>query len=116
MIKEQLEAKISEAVNKFEIEYIGRTAKQIKTVIINDLIIIRLQGFLSWSEQNLAVNDEGIDLIKKIKLVLFENSQEYLAAIIKEITGCDVINMYSDVCIKTGEKVILITLSEYLEI
>ncbi len=114
MTKEQLEAKISETVNRFEIEYIGRTVKEVKTVIINDLIVIRLHGFLSWSEQNLAVNDEGIDLIKKLKLVLFESGQEHLAALIKEITNCDVINMYSDVSVKTGEKVIVITMSSNL--
>ena len=115
MIKNQLEAKISEAVNKFEIEYLERAAKQVKAVIINDLIVIRLQGFLSCSEQNLAASDEGIDLIKKLKLTLFENSQKYLAALIQEITKTQVINMHSDICIKTGEKIILITLEKDIE-
>ncbi len=54
MTKGQAEAKISEAVSKFEIEYMGRGPKQIRTQIIQDLIIIRLKGFLSQSEQKLA--------------------------------------------------------------
>ena len=44
MTKGQLEAKISESVSKFEIEFMGRVSKQIKTFIVQDLII-RLKGF-----------------------------------------------------------------------
>ena len=39
MTKGQTEARISEAVSKFEIEYMGRGPKQIRTLIIQDLII-----------------------------------------------------------------------------
>ena len=54
MTKGQTEAKISEAVTRFENDYMGRGPKQIKTTIVQDMIIIRLIGFLSPSEQSLA--------------------------------------------------------------
>ena len=77
MTKGQIEAKISEAVSKFEIEYMGRGPKQIRTMIIQDIIVVRLVGFLSQSEQKLAANPNGVELLKKVRMMLFENASEY---------------------------------------
>ena len=115
MTKGQAEAKISEAVSKFEIEYMGRGPKQIRTLIIQDLIIIRLKGFLSQSEQKLAENGQGVELLKKVRMMLFENSRTYLVNLIKEVVDIDVVSTHSDVSTKTGEKIIVITVSENLE-
>lgn len=115
MTKGQAEAKISEAVSKFEIEYMGRGPKQIRTLIIQDLIIIRLKGFLSQSEQKLAENSQGVELLKKVRMTLFENSRTYLVSLIKEVVDVEVISTHSDVSTKTGEKIIVITVGEDLE-
>jgi uncharacterized protein YbcI len=115
MTKGQAEAKISEAVSKFEIEYMGRGPKQIRTLIIQDLIIIRLKGFLSQSEQKLAENSQGVELLKKVRMMLFENSRTYLVSLIKEVVDVEVISTHSDVSTKTGEKIIVITVGENLE-
>ena len=113
--KGQAEAKISEAVSKFEIEYMGRGPKQIRTLIIQDLIIIRLKGFLSQSEQKLAENSHGVELLKKVRTVLFEKSREYLIGLIQEVVDIEVISTHSDVSTRTGEKIIVITTAENLE-
>lgn len=42
--KAQLEARISEAVIKFEKEYMGRGPMESKTYILKDMILIRLKG------------------------------------------------------------------------
>lgn len=115
MTKGQTEAKISEAVSQFEIEYMGRGPKQIRTLIIQDLIIIRLKGFLSQSEQKLAENSQGVELLKKVRMMLFENSRGYLVELIKQIVDVEVISTHSDVSTKTGEKIIVITVGENLE-
>ena len=115
MTKGQAEAKISEAVSKFEIEYMGRGPKQIRTLIIQDLIIIRLKGFLSQSEQKLAENSQGVELLKRVRTMLFENSRTYLVSLIKEAVDVEVISTHSDVSTKTGEKIIVITVGDNLE-
>ncbi len=115
MTKGQVEAKISETVSKFEIEYMGRGPKQIRTLILQDLIIIRLKGFLSQSEQKLAENGQGVELLKKVRMMLFENSRSYLVALLREIVDVDVVSTHSDVSTKTGEKIIVITVAENLE-
>lgn len=115
MTKGQAEAKISEAVSKFEIEYMGRGPKHIRTLIIQDLIIIRLIGFLSQSEQKLAENSTGVELLKKVRTTLFESARSYLEALIKEVIDVDIISTHSDVSTKTGEKIIIITVGENIE-
>jgi uncharacterized protein YbcI len=115
MTKGQAEAKIAEAVSRFEIEFMGRGPKQIRAIIIQDLILIRLNGFLSHSEQKLAQDILGVELIKKSREKLFEISRDYLEALIKEVVDVDIISTHSDVSTKTGEKIIVITVGENLE-
>ena len=115
MTKGQAEAKISEAVSRFEIEHMGRGPKQIRTLIIQDMIIIRLKGFLSQSEQKLAENSQGVELVKKVRTMLFENSRAYLVSLIKDVVDVEVVSTHSDVSTKTGEKIIVVTVGENLE-
>jgi uncharacterized protein YbcI len=115
MTKGQIEAKISETVSRFEIEFMGRGPKQIKTLIVQDLIVIRLKGFLSQSEQKLAENSQGVELLKKLRTALFEGSRSFFEAMIKEIIDVEIVSTHSDVSTKTGEKIIVITASENLE-
>ena len=93
----------------------SRGPKQIRTLILQDLIVIRLKGFLSQSEQKLAENAQGVELLKRVRTMLFENSRGYLITLLKEVVEVDVVSTHSDVSTKTGEKIIVITLSENLE-
>ena len=45
--KGQVEAEISEAIIKFEKEYMGRGPDETKTYIIGDMILVRLRGVLT---------------------------------------------------------------------
>ena len=108
MTKGQLEAKISEVISKFEVEYMGRGPKNIRTHIINDMIIVRLSGFLSPSEQKLTDNPQGIELFKKVRTSLFECGRGYLETLISDVTGLAVVSTHSDISTKTGEKIIVI--------
>jgi len=115
MTKGQLEAKLSEAFSKFEIEYMGRGPKTIRTYIMNELIIVRLSGFLSPSEQKLTDNPQGIELFKKVRTSLFEGGRGYLETLITDIIDVAIISTHSDISTKTGEKIIIITTDKNLE-
>jgi len=115
MTKGQIEASISEAVSAFEINYMGRGPKQIKTTICQDLIIIRLKGFLSQAEQKLAESSQGVELLKRVRTTLFEGAREYLDKLIKDVIDIDIVSVHSDVSTRTGEKIIVLALGENLE-
>ena len=113
--KGQIEAQISDAVSKFEKEYMGRGPKDIKTKIIQNHILIIVDGFLSQSEQRLADNNQGIKLIKDMRTALFENARNHLEELINDIVNVEIVSMHSDVSTKTGEKVIVLTVGYDIE-
>ena len=115
MTKGQIESKLSEAISRFEVEQMGRGPEKIRTVIFQDVILIRLKGFLSISEKNLARNPEGIQLIKNARTALFENAREELEATIKTVIDVGIVSTYSDVSTKTGEKIIAIVVDQDIE-
>ena len=115
MTKGQLEAKLSEAVSKFEMEYMGRGPKTIRTFIAKDLIVVRLSGFLSPSEQKLTETPAGIELFKKMRTSLFEGGRGYLETLVTEVIDVAIVSTHSDISTKTGEKMIVITVDRDLE-
>ena len=113
--KGQVEDEISKAIIKFEREHMGRGPKEVKTYIIGDIIFVRLKGVLTAAEQRLAKNEGGIELIKKVRANLIENSKSFLEQIINKITKIRLISMHTDISTVTGERVILFILAENLE-
>jgi uncharacterized protein YbcI len=112
--KGQLEAEISEALIKFEKEYMGRGPEQTKTYIIGDLIVVRLQRVLTPAEQQLAgASDEmrGLTLIKQVRTELLEKARPLLEQIILDLTSKTVKSLHTDISTATGERVIIFTLN-----
>lgn len=111
--KGQLEADISEALIKFEKEYMGRGPEQTKTYIIGDMVVVRLQRVLTPAEQQLAgASDEmtGRTLIKQVRTELLEKARPLLEQIITDLTGRSVKSLHTDISTVTGERVIIFTL------
>ena len=111
--KGQIEADISEALIKFEKEYMGRGPEETKTYIIGDMIVVRLQHVLTPAEQQLAATSNettGRKLIKRVRTELLEKARPLLEQIIKDITGEKVKSLHTDISTVTGERVIIFTL------
>ena len=115
MKKDQLEAKISEAMIKFEKEFMGRDPMETDTFIVKDAVMIRLKGVLTPAEEQLAKTSEGVLLIKKTRVQLLEGARVLLRNIILDITGCKTKSLHSDISTKTGERVIVFILDQNLE-
>ncbi|MFC1765688.1 DUF2294 domain-containing protein [Planctomycetota bacterium] len=115
--KGQIEAEISEAIIKFEKEYMGRGPDETKTYIIDDMIVIRLQRVLTPAEQQLAKSDDeanGRTLIKQVRRELLEKARPLLAAMVLDITGHTVLSLHTDISTSSGERIIIFTLDEAL--
>jgi len=113
--KGQIEAKISEAIIKFEKDYMGRGPEETKTDIIGDMILVRLKGVLTLAEKQLAKTAEGIEIVKKTRAKLLEGARIILGDIISNTTGCQVKSLHTDISTKTGERIIIFTLNKVLE-
>lgn len=110
-----MEAEISNALISFEREHMGRGPVEAKTYIIQDMVLIRLKGVLTPAERHLAIDEEGIQLIKQVRTKLMENAHAMLKDIIQRITGVSPVSLYTDISTKTGERFIIITFEEELE-
>ena len=114
----QLEAQISQAIIKFEKEYMGRGPLEAKTYIIDDMILVRLKGVLTQAEYQLAKTTEGNkgrDLIKQVRIELLEKGRSLLEAVVESITQVKVKSLHTDISTTTGERIILFTLDKSLE-
>jgi uncharacterized protein YbcI len=112
--KGQIEARISEAIIKFEKDYMGRGPKETKSYIIRDMIFVRLKGVLTPAEEQLSKSVEGAELVKRTRVQLLEGARTLLESIILEITGYRVQSLHTDISTKTGERVIIFTLYQDL--
>ncbi|MFW6035202.1 MAG: Na-translocating system protein MpsC family protein [Halothermotrichaceae bacterium] len=111
----KIENKISKVVFKFETEIIGKKPKKIKTIINENTIIIRMKGFLSSSEIKLAQSTSGSELIKNYRTMIFEHETDTFRKMIEDVIPASIINLYSDVDTRTGEKIIIISLNKIID-
>jgi len=112
--KGQIEAEITEAVIRFEKEYMGRGPVEAKTYIIDDMVLVRLKGVLSRAEYQLATTGDiprGRELIKQVRRESLERGRMLLEAVVRDAVGQNVISMHADLSTVTGERVIVFSLA-----
>ncbi len=111
--KGQIEAEIAEAVIKFEKEFMGRGPLETKAYILDDMVLVRLKGVLTQAEHSLAdtsKQNEGRELIKRVRIALLEKGRPLLETAVEAITGIKVKSLHTDISTVTGERVIIFTL------
>ncbi|WP_017470726.1 DUF2294 domain-containing protein [Amphibacillus jilinensis] len=105
-----IEAEISKALTSWEKEYLGRGSVSVKTNILNDMIIVTLQGVLTPAEYAVCQTKEGRYSIKKLRSDLVESGYDLLKKLVLEITGETVISFHTDISTRTGERIIIFKL------
>jgi uncharacterized protein YbcI len=111
----EIEAAVCEGVNRFQQEHMGRGPKRIHAYLIDDLLVVRLQGVLTAAEQQLVKTlptNRGRDLLKEVRTQLIETARPLLEAMVREVTGVKVLSLHHDISTVTGEEVLLLTLAE----
>lgn len=111
----EIEAAICQAISRFALDYMGRGPKGIHAYLIDDLIVVRLQGVLTAAEQQLARSlpaEKGRDLMKQVRTQLIETARPVMETMIADITGVKVVSLHHDVSTVSAEEVLLFTLAE----
>ena len=112
--KRELEREISQAIIRFEKEFMGRGPLETKSYIIDDMVLVRLKGVLTPAELKLAESEEGQRgryLIKQVRQELIEKGRPLLDVAIKDILKVDVISLHTDISARSGERMIVFTLA-----
>jgi uncharacterized protein YbcI len=111
----EIEASICQGMSRYEQEYMGRGPKDIRTHLIDDLVVVRLQGVLTAAEQHLFKSlpaEMGRDLLKQVRTHLPETARPLMEAMVRDITGVKVLSLHHDISTLTGEEVVIFTLAE----
>jgi uncharacterized protein YbcI len=111
----EIEAAICDGITRFEQEYMGRGPKDIRAHLIDDLLLVRLEGVLTAAEQNLVKTlpaEKGRDLLKQVRTHLLETARPLLEAMLKDVTGVNVVSLHHDISTVSGEEVLIFTLAE----
>jgi uncharacterized protein YbcI len=111
----EIEAELTQAIIKFEKEYLGRGPLDARSFFVNDMILIRLRGVLTPAERKVAESREGQLLVKESRRQLFESSRSMLEGFVEEIVGCQVVSLHTDISTKTGERMIVLTVDANLD-
>src|SRR5580704_11612981 len=109
----EIESAISEGMSRFEQEYMGRGPKDVRAHLIDDLVVVRLQGVLTAAEQHLVKtlpSEKGRNLLKEVRTQLIETARPLMEAMVQEVTGVKVLSLHHDISTVTGEEVVLFTL------
>ena len=114
--KGEIEASIRNAIIKFEQEFMGRGPEDVKAYIMKDLVLIRLKGVLTPAERQLAKSDDGIEMVKAMRQNLISQGREKLSRQLSEITGATVSGLFTDIDTQIGERVMVFSLDQDLEI
>jgi uncharacterized protein YbcI len=112
--KGQLEAEISDAIVRFELDYMGRGPEEARTYLIDDLVVVRLRGVLTPAERQLGGpqgTPQGRELVKQVRRELIEKARPLLEAIIADIAGQSVRSVHTDISTMTGERIIVFSLA-----
>src|SRR5579863_4581705 len=111
----EIEAAICDGITRFEQEYMGRGPKDIRAHLIDDILLVRLQGVLTAAEQHLVKSlpaEKGRDMLKQVRTHLLETARPRMEAMVQQVTGIKGISMHHDISTVTGEEVVLFTLAE----
>lgn len=113
--KDQVEAQISEAVTELERAQVGTKPKEVKSYIIEDIVVIELKDVLTPIEQELTKHPKGVELVKRCRACLLERAQNIFKEIIHNLLNVEVVAVYADISTKVNEGSIIFTLSENVE-
>ncbi len=111
----EIEASVCTVVRRFEQDYFGRGPTDIRAHLINDLILVRLQGVLTAAEQHLVKtlpDGKGRDLTKQVRTHLLETARPMLEAMIQDIAGVTALSLHHDISTTTGEEIIVVILAK----
>jgi uncharacterized protein YbcI len=112
--KSELELEISQAIIRFEKEFMGRGPLETRTYLLDDLVVVRLKGVLTPAEIKLAAaqnNQRGRYLLKEVRQELLDRGRPLLEAVLRGILGVEIKSMHTDISTKTGERIIAFSLS-----
>jgi uncharacterized protein YbcI len=108
----ETEAEISKGVNQIYKGLLGRSTSNIRTNIVDAVVIVMLQNVLTAAEIQVAKEAQGRVIIKEMCTAVIDNSAPQFSEAIERATGVEVVDMHHDISIKTGKEIFVFSLEK----
>jgi uncharacterized protein YbcI len=123
----EIEAAVCDGVSRLQQEFLGRGPEDIRSHLLESLLVVRLQGVLTPAERRLmcqsspvappshnghdgSANDNGRHLVKQVRSHVMSVARPRLAEIVETITGVKLISLHHDISTVTGEELLVLSL------
>ncbi|MBL8798167.1 MAG: DUF2294 domain-containing protein [Planctomycetia bacterium] len=107
----EVEAALSRAFIQLEKECTGRGPTETRTFLIEDVVLVRLKGVMTPAEIKLSGADQrGAYLIKQTRQELTNVKRPQMEDIVKDLLGAQLRSLHTDICTRTGERVVVLSL------
>lgn len=113
--QDELESAVCLGMTRFEQEFMGRAPQSVQANLIKDFLIVRMKCVMSFAEQHLVETmppEQGRDLVKQVRRQMMEGARKQIDSMIQIITGVSVKSLHHDISTRTGEKIVIFTLSQ----
>ena len=111
----EIEAAICEHLSRFAQDYLGLRPRTIRAYLLPSLLVVRLQGMLSVTEQQLLLTSgtgNSRDMIKQMRTALVEAARPILVTLVEEATSHQILSLHHDLSTVKGEEIIIFTFVE----
>lgn len=113
--KGELENLISTGLTRWEKMYLGQGSLSTKADIIRNMVIVSMKSNMTPAEKQLSSTFENMLALKRHQTGLLEAGRTDINQIMKDLTGLEIISLHTDISTRTGERIIVIILSDDLE-
>ncbi|MCK4308172.1 DUF2294 domain-containing protein [candidate division WOR-3 bacterium] len=111
----EIEAEITKLITKFQLDNVGKGPDNVKSYIVEDMIVMRMKGILTIIEKHLIKTSEGLELVKRCRICLIERSREILDKFLGDLLNVKVISFCRDVNVEMEDMFIVIGLNKNIE-
>ena len=112
---EDIESAICREMNQFSQEYMSHAPKAVRTHLVGDMLVVRLNGVLTAAEQQLVKKlhgGKGRELLKLVRIQLMEAARPVMESMVQNVTGVKVRSLHHDISTVTGEGIVIFILVE----
>ena len=112
----EIEAAVCDAVARFQQEFLGRGPRHVHAHLIENRVLVHLEGVLTAAEQRLIDGDgpsngRGSELLRQLRNQLVLSGRALLETLVRDAAGSPPISVHHDISPVTGEEVIVLTLA-----
>ncbi len=109
--QERIKSAIAHEVSRCEYDAMGNGDVDVEVSVLSNLVMVRVRrGVPPPAEQRLAGTEPGRALMRQWHHAVFDHDRERLKNAVATLTASEVKDVYMDIGLSSGEKVIVFTL------